>query len=129
MTERPSATQAARASAAVQSTMLGELLENARIAAVAVDDGGRYVAVNRYACELVGYNREELLGRRVGELNPESDLREHAAQVEAGERADGNLVIRRKDGRPLRVRYRTAPTTLARMPFTVAIFWAAGERA
>ena len=129
MAEESSATQSARASTAVQSTMLGELLENAEIATIAVDDAGRYVAVNQYACELVGYSREELLGRRVGELNPDSELREHAEQVDAGERDEGDLVIRRKDGCRLRVRYRTARTTLARMPFTVAIFWAAGEPA
>ena len=118
-------TQATRASTVVQSTMLGELFENAQIGAIAVDDAGRYVAVNQYACELVGYTREELLGRRVGDLNPETDLTRQVAQVLAGERDEGEVTIRRKDGGALHVRYRAARTTLARMPFAVAFFWPA----
>ena len=129
MAEEVSATQTTRASAVVQSTLLGELLENAQIAAIAVDDAGRYVAVNQYACDLVGYSREELLGRRVGELNPQSDLPEHVEEVQAGERQDGELLIRRKDGRRLRVAYRTARSTLARMPFTLAFFWTVPDAA
>ena len=113
----------------VQSTLLGELLENAQIAAIAVDDAGRYVAVNQFACDLVGYSREELLGRRVGELNPQTDLPEHVEEVQAGERQEGELLIHRKDGRSLRVAYRTARSTLARMPFTVAFFWAVPDAA
>ena len=120
-----STTQATRASTVVQSTMLGELLENAQIGALAVDDAGRYVAVNQHACELVGYTREELLGRRVGDLNPQTDLAAQVAQVIAGERDEGEVTIRRKDGGELPIRYRAARTTLARMPFTVAFFWAA----
>jgi PAS domain S-box-containing protein len=107
----------------VQSTMLGELLEHAQIAAIVTDDEGRYLAVNRYACDLVGYGREELLGRRVGDLNPASELATHLEQVLGGERSEGELVVQRKDGGDLRVHYRAAKTTLARLPFTVAFFW------
>ena len=31
------------------------------------DDEGRYVAVNRHACETLGYSRRHLLGMRVTE--------------------------------------------------------------
>lgn len=121
--DRPRTANPVTAIPEVQSTLLGELLEHAEIAAIATDHEGRYLAVNRYACELVGYARDELLGRRVGELNPGTELPAHLEQVLAGERNEGELVVRRKDGGDLCLHYRAAKTKLARMPFTVAFFW------
>jgi PAS domain S-box-containing protein len=113
-------TEAARA--AVQATLLGELLENAQIGALAADRGV-YVAANEYACELLGYERSELLGTRVGELHPLSELPRQFDEIERGLREAGELVIARKDGEEIVIRYRAALTTLAGLPLMLGLFW------
>jgi PAS domain S-box-containing protein len=115
-------TQRAVASAVVQSTLLGELLANARIGALAVDEG-RYVAANEYACELLGYEREELIGMRVGELHPLSGLPEQFVEIQKGLRTGGELQLERKDGTSLAITYRAAETTLAGMGIMIGLFW------
>ncbi|MFL5954493.1 MAG: PAS domain-containing protein [Gaiellaceae bacterium] len=110
------------AHAAVQSTLLGELLENAQIGALAADRG-TYVAANEYACELLGYERSELIGTRVGQLHPFSDLPAQFAEIERGTRKGGDLTITRKDGEEIAIRYRAAETTLAGLPIVLGLFW------
>ena len=112
------------AHAAVQSTLLGELLENAAIGALAVDEG-HYVAANGRACELTGYAREELIGRRVGELNPLSALPEQFIEVARGVRNGGVVTICRKDGEEIRVCYRAVYSHLAGMRIILGFFWPA----
>ena len=114
------------ASEVVQSTMLGELIENARIGAVAVDDG-KYVAANAYACALLGYAREEVIGRRVGELRPDPELQRRLTDIVEGLRSRGDLTVTRKDGSELELSYRVVPTTLAGLDVHLAIFWLRGD--
>ena len=45
----------------VQKSLVGEALEHGPVAVFVADDDGRYLAVNAYACELLGYTRSELL--------------------------------------------------------------------
>jgi PAS domain-containing protein len=101
------------AHALVQSTLLGELLERACIGVVAIDEGRTYVAANEHACSLLGFERAELIGRRVGERSPFSVGQ---ARVE----------LACKDGTPLAVEYRVAESSLAGMTVAVALFWPAG---
>jgi PAS domain-containing protein len=100
------------AHALVQSTLLGELLERARIGAVAIDEGRTYVAANEHACSLLGFERGELIGRQIGERSPFSD-------------EQGRVELTRKDGTPLAVGYRVAQSSLAGMSVAVALFWPA----
>jgi PAS domain S-box-containing protein len=104
----------AASSALVQSTLLGELLENAKIAALAVESG-RYVAANEYACELTGYDRSELIGRGIGELNPFS------AEF-LDQRHDRVATIRRKDGSEIEVGFRVVDTMLSGLPLVLTLF-------
>ncbi len=108
--------------ALVQSTLLGELLENARIGALAADNGV-YVAANEYACELLGYERLDLIGTRVGELHPLSELPGQFEEIERGLREGGELTITRKDGAEIKIGYRTTRTTLAGFELILALFW------
>jgi PAS domain S-box-containing protein len=100
----------AASNALVQSTLLGELLEHAKVGALAVDSG-RYIAANKYACELTGYERSELIGRSVGELSPQT--------------GDGVTALRCKDGHEIDVVYRAVDSTLAGIPVMLGLFWPA----
>ena len=119
---RPGETRSAASSALVQSTLLGELLENAQVGALAVDEG-HYVAANEYACALLGWERDELIGRRVGELHPLSDLPAQFVEILRGERAGGDVTITTKSGEPIDLCYRAVPTRLAGMQILIGLFW------
>ena len=103
--------------AVLQSALLGELLANAEIGALAVDRG-TYVAANEYACRLLGIERSELIGTRVGELHPLSGLPEHWVDIARGDRVGGDLDL---DG--MKIRYRVVRTTLAGLPIMLGLFW------
>ena len=45
----------------IQTTLVGEALDAAPVAIFVADDDRRYIAVNEYACLLLGYTRNELL--------------------------------------------------------------------
>ena len=50
------ATAAGRSEPLIQMSLLGEAVEHAPVGIFVFDDEGRYVAVNAYACELLGYS-------------------------------------------------------------------------
>jgi PAS domain S-box-containing protein len=111
----------AAASPLAQTTLLGELLENAQVGVLAVDSG-RYVAANVFACEITGYERAELIGKGVEVLCP-PDAHDHER---IGKRLrDGGVGVvklRCKDGGEIEVIFRVAPTSVAQMQLTVALF-------
>ena len=57
-----------RADLDLQRTLLGEAIDEAPVLVFVADDEGRYVAVNRQACETLGYSRRDLLGMTVPEV-------------------------------------------------------------
>jgi PAS domain S-box-containing protein len=101
----------------VQSTLLGELLENAKIAALAIESG-RYVAANMHACELTGYERTELIGHGVSEVKSFSPDVLHRP-------GEGVVTMRRKDGAEIEVGVRVVDTTLSGLPLLLTLFWRA----
>src|SRR3954468_7349785 len=98
--------------ALVQSTLLGELLENAKIGALAIESG-RYVAANGVACELIGCDRADLIGRRVGEGNPFPALPEHFVELLNERRGGGVQTMRRADGHEIEVACHAVETMLS----------------
>ena len=88
----------------VQASLLGEAIDHGPVLVLVADDDGNYVAVNEYACELLGYTREELLEQTAPD--PE------------------NLgMLRSKDGTPLELEHRTQMTQIAGMLLYVAVCW------
>jgi PAS domain-containing protein len=60
----------ARAHTLFQQTLLGDAAEHAQIGIMVWNEERRYVAVNTFACRMLGVSREELLGSQVGDQNP-----------------------------------------------------------
>ena len=100
----------AASNALVQSTLLGELLEHANVGVIAADSG-RYIAANNYACELIGYDRSELIGTPVAEFQCE--------------RGPGGFAFRCKGGEEMEVAYRAVDASLAGIEITLGVFWPA----
>lgn len=91
-------------SAASQHLLAVDVAENRRLVFVA-DEQMRYVAVNRQACELLGYSRDELLALRVSEVAvARSAEAEYGEMVAAGARV-GTAPIQAKDGQLYELSY------------------------
>jgi PAS domain S-box-containing protein len=115
--------QASSAVAVAQLALLGEALACAEQVAVFVwDDDRNYVAVNEFACRLVGLTREELLGRRVGFASPDieakiADVQRHAAQ-------HGTSSFVRADGETIPLEWVTFRTRIAGLSYMASVCWA-----
>ena len=112
---------ALRADDDLQRTLLGDAIDEAPVLMFVADEEARYIAVNRHACEVLGYSREELLGMTVSEIavDPEAPALYEAMVEEGG--ATGLTPLRCKDGRILSLRYRVSPVTIAGLQFWASI--------
>ena len=91
-------------SAASQHLLAVDIAGDRRLVFVA-DEQMRYVAVNKRACELLGYSRDELLALLVPEVAvAQSAEAEYGEMVAAGARV-GAAPIRSKDGRLFELSY------------------------
>lgn len=107
----------------VQSILLGEAVERAPVAILVADEEMRYVAANLTACELLGYTRDELLKLRVTDVARYEEARgDFEAMIAHGE-VKGRTTVLRKDGTELHLLHRSSETTIADLPYYVAILW------
>jgi PAS domain S-box-containing protein len=111
----------AAASPLAQTTLLGELLENAQVGALAIDSG-RYVAANAYACRVTGYERAELIGKGIGVLGSAEASVEERIENRLREGGVGVVKLRRKDGGEIDAVFRVAATTVAQLQLTLGLF-------
>ena len=105
----------------VQISLLGEAIDGAPVAVLVADDAGRYLAANRYACELLGYSREELLSLSVRDVALGDDVEAHFQEFITAREQRGTWDLRRKDGTTLPFRYRAGKTMLAGMTCYIAV--------
>src|ERR687888_81338 len=93
----------------VQGTLLGEVLDEAPVAVFVGDETLGYQAVNKAACELAGYTRQEVMSLRVGDLVelPQQDSYDVYAHFVRNGGRQGTWTIRRKDGPSVDVRHTT----------------------
>ena len=111
----------------VQKSLVGEALDAGPVAVFVADDDGKYLAVNAYACELLGYDREELLLLRVADVAVNDDAAaDYEALLKTGAGA-GTATLRHKDGRELPMLYRAAATTVGGMELFVGVCWPADD--
>jgi PAS domain S-box-containing protein len=117
---------AARSDSLLQITLLGEAVEHAPIGVFVFDDRGEYVAANLFGCELLGRDREEILGARIGEFADDSRaaIRSYSTVVDA-DSAEGTTYVRRGDGSLATLRFRARETAIGGMTFYIGIAWPA----
>jgi PAS domain S-box-containing protein len=107
----------------IQASLLGEAIDHGPVAVFVADDDLRYIAVNEFACALLGYSREELLGLRVTDVAQSLESEAEYADFVAHRARDGETRLVRKDGGEVPIAYRASETTVAGMRFYVAIGW------
>jgi PAS domain-containing protein len=81
-------------------------LEGAEFVAF-IDSGRRYVDISEGVCELLGYDRAEMLARTINDVSFHEDevSRLFAEYLQRGQ-LDGEYVLRNKSGMPVPIRYR-----------------------
>jgi PAS domain S-box-containing protein len=107
----------------VQSILLGDAVEHAPVAILVADEEMRYVAVNHYACQMLGYTREELLGKRITDIARYAEAPEEFKEMVARGELSGVTTIQRKDGSELRLRHRSSETSIAGLLYYVSVSW------
>jgi PAS domain S-box-containing protein len=111
------------AARAIQQALPGDAFASANeLGAFGLDEHGRYIAVNEYACELSGYDRDEI-GREIGSFNTHL-VEEYTAATDERRQRGGETHIDRQDGTRVGVGYRTSSTHVSGIPFLLVVFWA-----
>jgi PAS domain S-box-containing protein len=114
---------AVEANRLVQAALLGEAVDEAPVLVFVADENRRYVAVNRYACEVLGYTRDELLGLSVDEVARYDEAVDEYTDFVAQGYGEGTSRLTTKEGRTLAFRFRARTATVARMELFVAVGW------
>ena len=105
----------------IQQALLGEAVDECPAAIFVLGEDRKYVAVNAFACRLLGYERAELLALDPADVGPEPDVVAHLAELNRDGATRGAAQLRAKDGELIPVTYRAAETTAARMRFWISI--------
>jgi PAS domain S-box-containing protein len=108
----------------VLASLLGDGAEHAEIGLFIYDDDGKYVAINRYAADLLGYDRSDLLTHDVGDFTAGGIDRNVLLRLE---RREGVRIVRRKDGSEATVAFVVTPTKVGSFWFYLAVVWEIGD--
>jgi PAS domain-containing protein len=75
---------------------------------VFVDQDRRYIDATSKACELIGYERAELLGKRIDDVSaPDSEIvRKKFDEYVQDQKQDGVFVLKHKNGQQVPIHYR-----------------------
>jgi PAS domain S-box-containing protein len=104
----------------VLQSLLGDGAEHAEIGLFIYDDDGKYVAINRYGADLLGYDRSELLAHDVGDFTEGGIDRNILSRQE---RREGVRIVTRKDGTRETVAFVVTPTQVGSFWFYLAVVW------
>jgi PAS domain S-box-containing protein len=106
---------------AILETLLLEAIESASMAICVYDERGRYVTVNDCACKILGYTREELLQRDVGDFT-EGGIDRKVLLSRA--HREGARLVKRKDGTTVPCAFVVTPTRVGMLSYFFAVWWA-----
>jgi PAS domain S-box-containing protein len=104
----------------IAPALLGDGAECAEMGISIYDDDGKYVAVNRYACELLGYGRDELLDHDVADFTPSGIDR---SVLLTPKRREGVRLVTCKDGSIVPVAFVVTPTLVSGIAFYISAWW------
>jgi len=107
----------------VQKSLVGEAIEHGPMAVFVADEDGRYLAVNAYACELLGYERDELLGLRVTDVAVNEGASDDYGEVLRSGTHAGLTILRCKNGSELTMNFRASKTRVSGMELFVGVCW------
>jgi PAS domain S-box-containing protein len=111
----------------VQASLIGEAIDHGPVAVFVADDEMRYVAVNAFACELLGYERDELLSLTVADVVAGPDTQRVYGEFVAAGSDVGRIPLRRRDGGTVELEYRAEATTVAGLTLYVSVGWPVSE--
>jgi PAS domain S-box-containing protein len=104
----------------VLASLLGDGAEHAEVGLFIYDDDGKYVAINRYGADLLGYDRNELLTHDVADFTAGGIDRDVLLRLE---RREGVRIVHRKDGSQRIVAFVVTPTQVGSFWFYLAVVW------
>ena len=113
----------ARAHTLFQQTLLGDAAEHAEVGVMVWNEERRYVAVNTFACRLLGVSREQLLGSEVGDQNPTAAARQAIDAALDELPAFGRTPL----ANGITVDWITVASDVAGLPHIVGIMWEARD--
>jgi PAS domain S-box-containing protein len=105
----------------VQRSLVGEAIDSGPVAIFVADDDQKYLAVNAYACELLGYTREELLERRITDIA--DDIGGDYEELRRLGEHSGLAVLRHRDGTEIPMNFRASQTSIGGMTLWVGVCW------
>jgi PAS domain S-box-containing protein len=110
----------------IQTSLLGEAVDTSPALVFVADEEMRYIAVNRTACETLGYTRDELLELRVPDVARSTDASMQYDEMLARGARDGVSILTTKDGRELEFAYAASRTRVAKLEMFVAVGFVVG---
>jgi PAS domain S-box-containing protein len=105
----------------IQTSLLGEAVDTSPALVFVADEKMRYVAVNRTACDALGYTRDELLQLTVADVAREPEAGAQYDEMLARGRREGVAIITAKDGRELEFHYAASRTRVAKLEMFVSV--------
>jgi PAS domain S-box-containing protein len=105
----------------IQTSLLGEAIENGPAAVFVADEHGRYVAVNQAACSLLGYTRAELLGLGVSDVARYTGASAEWNEMRHAGTRVGTSSLTCKDETVVEFSYVAGATVVAGMPVFVSV--------
>jgi PAS domain S-box-containing protein len=109
------------AEALIQTALLGEAVDGGPALVFVADEDMRYIAVNEFACQTLGYTRDELLELRVSDVAREAGASLQYDELRLEGFRHGTSILTRKDGSAVEFGYRATRTRVAGLHLFVSV--------